>query len=152
MKGWIKHFADGTLETGTDRDTRLGRASWTRGRLRDITRVEAWQDRNSIAVAGTGSFWQSDDCEAILYGNDSRIVARRIQKRIEPTDIVMFIDADELHLQVTILSQLPLEVNVPPGVNRRIVPLAPDVQNKWLTVEMNVRDGETKIGFMETQI
>lgn len=149
MKGWVKHFADGTSERGTDRAIRLKQASWRNGRHTGIVRVESWHDRFVIAIDGTGEFWQSDDCEVPLYSNHSRIICRRIQKQVEPQDRLMMILSDSFKLVATVGAQYPMYTM---GDQPRVVPIDPDMVGKWLTLEMDVRSGSMRMSFAERRI
>jgi hypothetical protein len=119
-----------------------------------MIRAEVWHDRYQASISGVGDFWQSDDCEVVMYANSSRVVARRVQKRIDPTDSWVVIDSDPFSLQVQVLSvaQKAKISAPPPGAKRKELFLSRAEMGKWLTVELRVKDGEMKLGFTEDRI
>lgn len=148
MKGWIKYFADGTSEKGTDRAVRLHEASWRNGRQGHIIRVEAWHDRFLIAINGVGCFWQSDDCEVPLYANHSRVVCRRIQKQIDSNDKFMTLVSNPFKLEACIGNSITNHVSATSDRVRHI-PIEDSMVGKWVTLEIDVCNGEMRVCFTE---
>lgn len=83
MNGWIKHYADGGQYVGDDRDVYAGRASWRKSSFRGLIRVDLVVGDDVRSLSGVGEYWQSDEFEA-LFPAGTKMVKRRIQKRIEP--------------------------------------------------------------------
>jgi hypothetical protein len=146
MNGWIKKFADGTQEIGSDYDIRNKKASWRRGRLGDLVSVELHHNGTVIILDGIGEYWQSDDLEAhVLVNHDPNVVTRRIQKKIMDLDFWMkHISADNKHLYQF--------RTVPHGNGfahkRRIF----DKVGKWFTVELDVATNNVRFYFSEDKI
>lgn len=83
MNGWIKYYADGSRYVGDDREVYAGRASWRKSSFHGLIRVDLVVDGEVRSLNGTGEYWQSDEFEAVFPAG-SRMVKRRIQKRMEP--------------------------------------------------------------------
>lgn len=85
--GWVKYFHDGTMEFGYDRDVDLGRASWTRGKLANMSGVamKSGDVISYLLVAGEEEsfFWQSDDYEVELGSRNPSRVVRRIEQQLD---------------------------------------------------------------------
>ena len=88
VNGWVKYFNDDTYEVGTDQDVAAGKASWRKGRLKDMVGA-------SIHVNGTGAFlfsdevtdfWHSDDYESSMSNQQVRRITRRIQRKLGSKD------------------------------------------------------------------
>ena len=87
--GWVKHFIDGTIEHGSDLLVEQGKASWSRGRLEGIDRVEIWHQGRFIAIQGPGEYWQSDTFEVGVLESDSQLVSRTIYRKFYPENTHM---------------------------------------------------------------
>lgn len=81
MSHWIKYFSDGKEETGSDKDIRQSRASWSRGRLDSMIGVMLHFAQKYVTLQGEGPFWQKDIFTS-SYNLPSRRVARQIGKKI----------------------------------------------------------------------
>jgi len=87
MNGWIKCFTDNSLEVGDDSDKK---ASWSHGRLFDISSVSLKHENIHIAISGRGVFWQSDDFESTMFEDTSgKLVARRVSKKINEYESIL---------------------------------------------------------------
>lgn len=94
--GWIKHFADGTVELGHDHLVRARKASWTNGRINDLVAVEIRHGEMNISLyGGLGNWWQSDTMIA-RYGKNRdgskhvsqpTFLTRRIEYQISQDDV-----------------------------------------------------------------
>ena len=78
--GWVKFFADGTVETGFDEDVIKKRASWRHGRLANMTGAMLRHNRFllSLDTLVPAEFWQSDDFEFDMASGNHELVRRRI--------------------------------------------------------------------------
>jgi len=148
MNGWIKLFADGTKEIGSDELVQKGLASWSKGRLVNMVGVELHHDDRIVILEGTGKFWQSDDYMARMSQNGtSDLVTRRIQKLIYDDDAWMLID------HVNQFSRYKIVNRITHGINgfiskRKIL----SQMGKWLTIEMDVKTGRTIFRFSDRRI
>ena len=123
MYGWIKLFADGTKEVGTDYDVSRKKASWSRGRLEGMVGAEIIHGNKSIAIYAPGVFWQSDDYEITVHPNSKpELKVRRLQKQIEKMDYLHF--------------------NINPDKDC----------GKWLTIELDITTGKSSWSVQETKI
>lgn len=146
MNGWIKYFADGTQESGSDADVHNKKASWSKGRLDNITAVAVVHGKLAAGIGGKGEFWQSDDYEAdLLINRPSKLVVRRVQKRISPVD-VMITARHKGDFQVATVHDL-----IDQGADLYIA-LTEDLKGKWLTVELNCNTNRVKHYFSEHRI
>ncbi len=133
MNGWIKKFADGTEEVGTDQDIGRKLASWSRGRLDNLTSVELRHNGSLVILEGSGEFWQSDDYEAVVYHNTSTLVTRRIQKKLHDADhIVMLNCLNGVHIYKIACTNDPGFAQS----NRRTI--HPEHNGMWFTLELDV--------------
>lgn len=147
QNGWVKKFADGSLEVGSDNDVRLKKASWTRGRLENMTGVELSYNGYLIILEGTGDFWQSDDMEAIFMGGvGSKVVKRRIQKKINEWDRYLFISQTNSHAYFSVESSPRHEEF---GVTKK---LDNAYRNAWLTIELDTGTRNVIYNFSEHKI
>lgn len=135
MNGWVKYFADGSKEIGSDRDVKLKRASWSRGRLSGMTGAEIFHQNKKMAILAPGTFWQSDDYQVDVFEPTPSIVTRRLQRQIQKDDHFFMVYQDDNTLVVT------------PLVPDRFVEGLLDVKDQagqWLTVEYDVKNGSFK--------
>ena len=91
MDSWIKYFSDSSTEIGSDFLIQNKQASWSKGRLDSIIKVQIISNNYTVELCGSGNWWQSDDFIAKIHQQPIRI-RRRIQKQIFDTDC--FIVAD----------------------------------------------------------
>ena len=148
MNGWIKYFADGSMEVGRDEDIVSRHASWTRGRLENMFAVELHHEGHTIVIEGTGQFWQSDDLEAhVGFNHEYNIVTRRIQKKIEGTDHWLLSDVYDKYQRYKICSYESIGDN---GFSHRRQ--LDNLQGKWFTVELDLKTGHVIFDFKENRI
>lgn len=146
MNGWIKRFADGQVEKGSDYDVQNKKASWSRGRLSHIVSTELHHNGHVIIIDGTGEFWQSDDLEAFVgINHDYRLVTRRIQKKIEVADNWLLIDSVGKYKHFRLVSA---SMDMAVEYRRRLDGLV----GKWFTAEIDVATGRTTFDFKEERI
>lgn len=85
MNGWIKYFAFGRPEYGTDKDVINKSASWSRGRLSEMIAAELWHnDLRVVRIVGPGEYHQSDDFSVSLHYSKPDRIIRRLQFLIQP--------------------------------------------------------------------
>lgn len=88
MGHWTKHYLDGSKYTATDLAIAQGKASWQRSKMTGMIGAELQHERFSIEIWGLGEFWQSDLIVSHFPITEGLLHARRIQKRIEPSDLI----------------------------------------------------------------
>jgi hypothetical protein len=85
--GWIKHFSDNTIENGSDLLISSGKASWSRGRLTDISFVELYNNSSRSILSVSNTTWhQFDRYASIATPNNtssSRLLYQVIQSEIK---------------------------------------------------------------------
>lgn len=149
MNGWIKRFTDGTYEAGIDKDVEQKRASWSRGRLTEMTSVELYHDKHLLIIEGTGEFWQSDDYEIDLLESTPKLVKRRIQKKIKETDrFLMMSDKMPGYHYFSVQSSSMIR---PTGTSCT-VPIKEGTTGQWLTVEVDLLKSKVIFNFKESRI
>lgn len=84
--GWVKYFANGKKELGYDQLVKERKASWSKGRLDNMIAVELHHNGTTIAIEGTGQFWQSDTMETDLFSLNTQFVKRTLSKKIHERD------------------------------------------------------------------
>ena len=90
MGAWIKFFADGSKETGTDAAIQDGSASWSRGKLDDIKSVSISDGLNFCTMEVPDTEWHQFDrmMASIAYGvNRPRRVWRAVQALVKPEHV-----------------------------------------------------------------
>lgn len=133
MNGWTKFYTDGAKYIGTDHAIAARIASWQKSKNEDILAVELEYNGQKIKIVGSGSnYWQSDSYESVLPGPNTRLIKRRIMRKIQPSDtfyrvlnsnnlfIVCFNDANSIGSFNKITNRL---------------------YNQWLVLEYNVETG-----------
>lgn len=138
MYGWIKLFADGTKEIGTDTDVRAKKATWQGGRLHDMIGVEMYHGTKYLAILVPGTFWQSEDYEVSFLDSTPQLIVRRIQKQIEPRDTFFIThNKDKIILGPE---------------NGRPIPVDENDVGKWITLELDVSSKIVTCSVKETMI
>jgi hypothetical protein len=134
MNGWVKFFTDGTTEQGFDDLVKTKQASWSKGRLEDITQVLIVHDETHITLRGVGKFWQTDTLEARLLVDEGIIVQRTIYKKIQETDLFL-----------TIHNSLPqlLDIKIDNKESPNCIRIFPRWIGKWVIAEIDVATGMT---------
>lgn len=91
MGAWLKLFSDGSSERGSDGDISEGKASWSRGRLRDIDSVYLSDNRFVCVLQVPNTEWYQYDRYMAPLGvvgkNVSIRTARVIQAKIQPEHV-----------------------------------------------------------------
>jgi len=131
MRGWVKHFVDGTHELGLDHQVEARLASWSRGRLEGISHVEICHDDQTIVLAGPGEYWQSDTFETNFLDNNSKLVRRTLYRKFGNLDTYMCSDG---HRQYKIITVGGFEIKHQPCSHLQYV--NPRWTGKWLKLEM----------------
>lgn len=144
MTGWTKFFLDGTAECGTDLAIRQGLASWSNGRLKDVYAVNCTDGKEEIVIVGSvGEFWQSDDYESVAFQPDSKLVVRRIQRKIQPGDKHIGITKNSTILMLLVLPLPDLNETIGKFIGShdslsiKTIDVTPDMYNSWLTVTID---------------
>lgn len=148
MNGWIKRFADNSLETGSDDDVMRRISSWRRGRLDGIVGVELHHDNTNLYIDGTGEFWQSDDYEVLMLKSEPELVKRRIQKKIHDNDIYMHVSS---MAGIKVVSFLDWSKRLEGGTDE-IKKITEDLIGKWFTLEYHLKTKGVMMSFRENRI
>jgi hypothetical protein len=131
MGFWVKKFIDGIDEMGSNEAIRIGRASWTRGRLHGIKTVYLTHGLITIGISGQGEYHQSDTYESQVGINGSKMIARRVERKIVRTD---------RHFSIfTLPNSLHISFNQPELPNTKIITVKKDMFDKWLIAEINLK-------------
>ncbi len=134
--GWVKHFADGTKEFGSDQAVRMKRASWSQGRLTGMIGAEVIHGNKRIAIFTPGEFWQSDDYDVRIFESTPSLAIRRLQYKIQPEDSLR---AEWLENSLVLR----------PGIGFYALP---EKVGKWMTLELNIETGEIDFSIQENRI
>jgi len=149
MDGWVKYFEDGSYENGWDKDVFAGRASWSKGRLDNMRCAAAHHGSYHICIAGAGIYWQSDEYEIEIFGQTPRVVARRIQRKLQFSDMAIALYKTEHSTMLRVVSTeeaaslLYADSSVPINVS--------DI-GKWLVLEYNAETNVTGYYISEEKI
>jgi hypothetical protein len=81
MGAWVKVFKDFTTEGGSDLEISKGRASWSKGRLKNIIRVFISEKLSSATLELPDTQWHQFDRMACIEGQTIRLF-RVIQAKI----------------------------------------------------------------------
>jgi hypothetical protein len=136
MNGWIKHFADGSKEVGTDQAVYAKKASWSKGRLADMIGAEVVHGNKRIAILVPGEFWQSDDYDVSFLQSTPSLVKRRLQYKIQKS----------LGLKVEWQDD-SVVVLLCPGF------YATEEQvGQWVTIELDIKTGKFDFTVQENRI
>jgi len=138
MYGWVKWFADGSKEVGTDTAVKMKQATWQGGRLSEMVGVELMHGEKHMGIFMPGIFWQSEDYEVAFMDSVPELKVRRIQKKIEPGDKFFIRQSrNELTLRSNGVAMMMLEER--------------DI-GKWITIELDVPSGQLRCTIEETMI
>lgn len=151
MNGWVKYFLDSTVEIGTDNDVRLKKASWSRGRLSDMTGAKILFNNKGFLLQGIGSYWQSDDLDAKIFDKTSSLAVRRLQKQIDKDDMWIYVTMTDTGKKFTVQNARQDPYSLPPA-NAQTYAVTKDLVGKWLTLEYHIESNETRMYFSDTQI
>lgn len=138
MKGWIKHFIDGSQEDGSDLLITQGKASWRNGCLDNIISVDIRENGYlySLICKDLGDpprreWWQGDNYHSRFIPNQTVpgvCVLRFVQFKILPEDTGKY-----LHMiKLPHCYQMTLKNN-PQGALTQIDPKS---EGMWLTLEI----------------
>jgi len=148
--GWIKHFNDGTLETGWDQDIVTKKSSWSKGRLDGLVGVDIIVSdlMSSLSVpGGIGAWHQSDSYVSVMSMLGKPVPAklkhRQVQYRLQPDDIGKLIY--EQGTSIFVLKPLPSSAFG--GGLCMIQPIEEEHIGKWITLRM-FPNGSTELKFM----
>jgi len=83
MGAWIKFFKDGPSEHGSDIDINNGKASWSRGRLNNITFVQLFEDRTCLNMNVPNTSWHQYDRFVAPLGEYGKNVSARIARVVQ---------------------------------------------------------------------
>lgn len=133
-KGWIKYFADGEIEIGSDILIDQGKASWRNGRLNDITSVEIIENEKTYSLTSiyASKWWQGDDYYASYSGPNKavpgKLVRRFVQFKIEQGNIGKHI----------VLIKLPTgyKIVLRDNAQNSLFQILPEHLGMWLTLSI----------------
>lgn len=128
MGYWLKKFTDGTFERGEDRTVALGLASWSKGRLYNMSSVELEHSNLVIKICGEGEYWQSDTYESTFPMPSSRLTRRRIERKIAEQDTFIKVYTNNNKLKISFNSDVRN-----PGT---LLPIEKHMINSWLIAEI----------------
>lgn len=131
MSMWVKHFIDGTKEIGTDSDIQKKEASWSRGRLENISYVEISNKIVLASLSVPNTEWHHFD--HFIVGVDlgkpsSQRVLRVIQAKIKDEHVGNLILPKwygSYYFSVTIEKL---------NINKECIPITKDMRDKWITI------------------
>jgi len=148
MRGWVKTYLDEFKIIGSDKDVKAKKVSWKRTPLSNLKRVELFHDNYYIAINGLGSFHQSDDFDVSFLSSESKLVSRRIEKKISKKDRYVVYEADEKTLKTWVTKSLK-EVSL---TNKNYTEIPESFIGYWLILELDPVYGIIKMSFKETRI
>lgn len=136
--GWIKIFDYGE-ELGLDDAVDRGKASWSKGKLNGMIGA-AIKDKKVglVAIHGQGEYWQSDDFEVNLSENTPKRIKRRIQKKVDSSDIMICLDDSSPDYRIFRFIK-PKDTE---EFFRGVLPIPHNVIGSWFTVEVDCNNGE----------
>lgn len=141
MFGWVKHFADGTTERGDDSLVARRAASWSRGRLDSLVRVELHQGTIQATIEGLGEYWQADTYEARIGVNEGVLVQRMICKKLTEDDKFLIHSRPHLHHM-----KIETTGHVGPYMTPNVDMVKEDQVGQWLIIEMQRGSIKWRIG------
>lgn len=85
MGAWIKKFRDESIEVGSDIDIEAGKASWSKGRLDDISNVYLYDGLSGASLSFPKTNWHQFDRYTVNLGEKTRPsrIFRAIQSLIK---------------------------------------------------------------------
>ncbi|RLC97647.1 MAG: hypothetical protein DRI46_12625 [Chloroflexi bacterium] len=143
MNGWTKFFADSTTCVGSDHAVAARTASWRNSRNHDMVAVELTCGTKKLHIDGPGIYWQSDGYEAVYPGPHTTLIKRRIEKRIDASDNYVRIRSTGDELNAVFNNALD---------GGKFVALGAKFVNKWLILELNVKDGTFSYCIKDKQV
>ena len=143
VKGkWIKHFTDGSTEEGSDHNIAFGNASWTRGRLEDISKVELTNGAyNAILEVPKTEWLQFDRLQAMATIGKNILPTRQyrvIQALIKPEHVGSYLLVGQSRIGKTFFWKLAktLDSSITNDSYRNIIKdaIGPADVDKWFSV------------------
>ena len=112
MPGWIKFFCDGTKETGYDHEIEAGKASWSKGRLDDVSHVQISNGFNVCTLEVPDTHWHQFDRFIAPVGIGEQKPARThmvVQAQTTPSHVgyVMIYSQPTSHMLWVTISREP---------------------------------------------
>lgn len=134
MGRWIKYFIDGAKEEGTDEDILLGKASWSRGELKDINSVHIYDSLFSSILSVPCSEWnQFDRYLAKIDSDGSQTIQRTsrvIQSKLKLEHVGSYINI------FSIMTTTNVFVDKKPDKSLQSIMITEDYVDKWLTISL----------------
>lgn len=148
MNGWTKHFADNSIEVGSDSDPK---ASWSRGRLYDIDSVALQHGNIHLAISGKGTYWQSDDFENEVFSDGpGKRVVRRISKKIKYYESVLQILRTEHSTMLKIIDIVTESQSLLMAEEIESIPLKR--VGSWLVLEYDIETNKVSWYYSKVRI
>ena len=147
MNGWVKLFADGTKELGTDEDVKRKLASWSRGKLINMIGSEIYQDNIKMAIEGLGPYWQSDDYDVSFMESTPSMVIRRLQKQITKDDAFWMCNVGLKTFKYIFLSLQEQQIYA-----GNTDPVPKEWVGKWFTVTLDLKQRTCLFSIEESKI
>jgi hypothetical protein len=135
MGYWLKQFVDGTVMHGTDEAVQRGTASWSRSRLHGMVGAKLVSNGAQLEISGPGEYWQSETYVAQLLGMRSKLLQRRIERRIEPTD--KFFECKHKP------GRMSINFNPSNLQHAHLIEVRPEWRGGWLILEYDVAKKKT---------
>ena len=129
MSYWIKQFADGSMEQGTDEDVMRGRASWTKGRLKDMSCAILHFCGTIIKVAGS-HIWQKDQFVSGIGPYPPTRIARSLGVQITEREVGQCAYLEDAGSHVYTLAFAPM-------AKGKHVRLTKDDINSWVVIKIS---------------
>jgi len=130
MGSWVKYFQDASPEIGTDRAIEAGEASWSRGRLHDIVKVQLSNRLLTVIAEVSNTEWHQFDRYHAYIGEsehpESVRVARVVQAKVQKEHV----GRDLLYNNNTYLFQVTVN-----GEGRGYK-ITEDNVGKWITISI----------------
>jgi hypothetical protein len=136
MGYWIKHFKDGSTEKGTDIAIKSKIASWSKGKLNDMSGVELSHAQYKIEIHGDGEFHQSDVFEVVYPNFVPTLLKRRLFRKITSEDSFVKIQKTS--------NSLCVKFNEKKINNGKYTTIHKPWIGKWMVVEIDISTGNIR--------
>jgi hypothetical protein len=83
MGAWIKVFNDGSTENGLDSDIEAKKASWSKGRLSDISKVQIYEKMIECVLSVQETNWHQFDRYTADISSVGTVKSKRIGRVIQ---------------------------------------------------------------------
>ena len=130
MGAWVKFFKNASPEIGTDQAIESGRASWSRGSLHDIVKVQLSDKSLSVILVVPDTEWYQFDRYHAYIGEEKRPKATRVARVIQAEVQKKHIGRDLLYNNSTYLFEVKIN-----GEDNGYKITERDV-GKWITVSI----------------